>query len=317
MADKGRVLTDKKLEEMERHLSAIYSRAHKEISEKYENYILKFEAADEKKRKLLDNGKITKKQYEHWRKGQIATGAHWRNMKEQTAKQLLRVNQIAVAYVNDKLPEIYSINYNWSAKNLENQINNAISFELVDAQTVKDLSLAGNKSFLPYKKLDPAKDIPWNMQNINAEVLQGILQGESIPKIAKRIQNVENINKVSAIRTARTAVTTVENQARQETAEKLVEMGTIVKKVWLSVGDKRTRSWHLAASRDYSESKAIPVDEPFIVGGEKMMRPGDTSLGASGMNIYNCRCSSKNIVVGFKSTLPPELRGKYKVKFNG
>ena len=317
MADKGRVLTDKKLEEMERHLSAIYSRAHKEISEKYENYILKFEAADEKKRKLLDSGKITKKQYEHWRKGQIATGAHWRNMKEKTAKQLLHVNQIAVAYVNDQLPEIYSINYNWSAKNLEKQINNAISFELVDTQTVKDLSLAGNKSFLPYKKLDPTKDIPWNMQKINAEVLQGILQGESIPKIAKRIQNVENINKVSAIRTARTAVTTVENQARQETAEKLVEMGAIVKKVWLSVGDKRTRDWHKQAANDYSEEKAIPVNSLFVVNGEKMSRPGDAEHGATGANLYNCRCSSKNIVVGFKSTLPPELRGKYKVKFNG
>lgn len=317
MADKAHILTDKKLEEMERHLSAIYSRAHKELSEKYENYILKFKAADEKKRKLLDSGKITKKEYENWRKGQIATGAHWRKMKEQTARQLLEVNKIALAYVNDQLPEIYAINYNWSARNLEGQVHNAISFELVNAQTVKDLSLAGDKSFLPYKELDPAKDIPWNMKNINAEVLQGILQGESIPKIAERIQNVENMNKVSAIRSARTIVTSAENKARQDTAESLAKMGAIVKKVWLSVGDNRTRDWHREAANNYSEDKAIPIDELFEVNGEKMMRPGDAEHGASGMNLYNCRCSSKNIVVGFKSTLPPELRGKYKVKFNG
>ena len=125
------------------------------------------------------------------------------------------------------------------------------------------------------------------------------------------------MNKVSAIRMARTAVTAAENKARQDNAEKLEEMGVIVKKVWLSVSDGRTRDWHKQAANDYSENKAIPIDELFIVAGEKLMRPGDAEHGASGANLYNCRCSSKNIVVGFKSTLPPELRGKYKVKFNG
>ena len=317
MADKAHRLTDKKLEEMERHLSAIYSRAHKEISEKYENYILKFEAADEKKRKLLDSGKITKKQYEEWRKGQIATGTHWRNMKEQTARQLLHVNEIAVSYINDQLPEIYCYNYNYSAQDFERKFHGEISFELADAQTVKNLSLAGDKNFLPYKEIDPAKDIPWNMQKINAEVLQGIIQGEAIPKIAKRIQNVENMNKVSAVRSARTMVTAVENKARQDNAEALAKMGTIIKKVWLSVGDERTRGWHRAASMNYSESKAIPIDEFFIVAGEKLMRPGDAEHGASGMNLYNCRCSSRNIIAGFKSTLPKNLQGKIEVKFNG
>ena len=33
------------------------------------------------------------------------------------------------------------------------------------------------------------------------------------------------------------------------------------------------------------------MDEPFIVGGEKLMFPGNKSLGASGWNLYNCRCS--------------------------
>lgn len=317
MADEARILTDEKLEKMERHLSAIYSRAHKELSEKYENYILKFEEADKKKRKLLENGKITEREYQRWRKGQIATGSYWRNMKEQTAKQLLHVNEIALAYVNDQLPEIYAINYNWSAKDLEMQIHNAISFELVDAQTVKNLSLIGDKSLLPYKEIDPTKDIPWNMQKINAEVLQGILQGESILKIAKRIRNVEKMNKVSSIRSARTAVTAAENKARQDSAESLEKMGAIVKKAWLSVGDSRTRDWHKQAANDYSEEKAIPVNSLFVVNGEEMSRPGDAEHGATGSNLYNCRCSSKNIVVGFKSTLPPELRGKYKVKFNG
>ena len=38
MADKAHRLTDEKLEEMEKRLSAIYSRAEKEIQEKAEKY---------------------------------------------------------------------------------------------------------------------------------------------------------------------------------------------------------------------------------------------------------------------------------------
>lgn len=294
MSDKGRTLTDKKLEEMERHLSAIYSRAHKELSEKYENYILKFEEADEKKRKLLENGKITEREYQRWRKGQIATGSYWRNMKEQTAKQLLRVNEIALAYVNDQLPEIYAINYNWSAKDLEMQIDNAISFELVDAQTVKNLSLIGDKSLLPYKEIDPTKDIPWNMQKINAEVLQGILQGESIPKIAKRIRNVENMNKVSAIRSARTMVTGTENKGRQDRYSEADAKGIILQKEWLETSDNRTRHSHRHKPEGVG-GEIVDQDQPFSNG---LMFPGDPNGEPS--EVYNCRCTLVAIVKGFK-----------------
>lgn len=39
MADKAHVLTDLKLEEMEKRLSAIYSRAEKEIGERWKEYL--------------------------------------------------------------------------------------------------------------------------------------------------------------------------------------------------------------------------------------------------------------------------------------
>jgi hypothetical protein len=68
------------------------------------------------------------------------------------------------------------------------------------------------------------------------------------------------------------------------------------------------------AGADYgSDDKSIPIDQPFIVDGEELMFPGDPS--ASGKNVWNCRCSRRNVVKGFKSILPPEKRGKIKVKF--
>ena len=213
MADTAHRLTDEKLEKMERHLSAIYRRAKKEIQKTADEYFDKFHKQDEAKRKLLEQGKITEDEYKKWRKNKIMYGKRFTEMKEQCAKQLLNVNETAVAYVNDQLPEIYAINYNALAKSVDGV--GGYVFTLLDANTVKHLAMA-DKSLLPYKKLDPAKDIPWNMKKINTETLQGIIQGESMDKIAKRIRNVQEMNRTQAIRTERNIVTGGENTGRQD-----------------------------------------------------------------------------------------------------
>ena len=59
MADKAHRLTDEKLEEMEKRLSAIYSRAEKEIQKTADEYFSKFAKQDEAKRKLVEQGKLT------------------------------------------------------------------------------------------------------------------------------------------------------------------------------------------------------------------------------------------------------------------
>ena len=58
MADKAHRLTDEKLEEMEKRLSAIYSRAEKEIQKTADEYFARFAKQDEAKRKLVEQGKL-------------------------------------------------------------------------------------------------------------------------------------------------------------------------------------------------------------------------------------------------------------------
>lgn len=297
MADKAHVLTDEKLEEMEKRLSAIYSRAEKEIQKTADEYFSRFAKQDEAKRKLLEQGKITEDEYKKWRKGKVMYGKRFTEMKEQCAKQLLNVNQTALAYVNGELPEVYAINYNA----LESAVDGVggYSFTLVDADTVRNLAVT-DTSLLPYKEIDPAKDIPWNMKKINAETLQGILQGESMDKIAKRIRNVQEMNRTQAIRSARTIVTGAECKGRQDSYQRAKNDGIILRKYWTATYDKRARDWHKEAGNDYTEEKAIEIDDFFIVDGEKMLHPGDAMHGASGHNLYNCRCSIASKVVGFK-----------------
>ncbi len=290
MADTAHAKTDEKLEEMGKRLSAIYSRAEKEIQKTADEYFSKFAKQDEAKRKLLEQGKITEDEYTKWRKGKVMYGKRFTEMKEQCAKQLLNVNQTAMAYINGELPEVYALNYNA----LESSVDGVggYSFTLVDADTVRNLAVT-DTSLLPYKEIDPAKDIPWNMKKINAETLQGILQGESMDKIAKRMMNVQEMNKTQAIRSARTIVTGAENKGRQDSYKRAEEDGIVMKREWLATNDSRTRHWH--AELDGVE---VDVDEPWVNDFGEIMFPGDPS--ADPANTYNCRCSMRAKVIGFK-----------------
>lgn len=58
-------------------------------------------------------------------------------------------------------------------------------------------------------------------------------------------------------------------------------------KVWNTIIDGREREWHNEANQT-----VLPINEPFEVGGELLMYPLDTSLGASADNIANCRCTA-------------------------
>lgn len=289
MADKAHDWTDEKLEEMEERLSAIYSRSMDEIQQKADDYFAQFAADDAKKRKLLADGKITQKDYDKWRKAEIMRGTRFSELKAQVAEQLLHVNETALAYINGELPEVYSVNYNSLADSVDGV--GGYSFTLLDADTVKNLATEDG-SLLPYKEIDPAKDIPWNTKKINAEVLQGVLQGESMDKIADRMQNVQAMNREQAIRTARTIVTSAENKGRQDSYKRAQDDGIIMDRRWIATHDARTRDWH----RDL-DGIEVGVDEPWENDFGDIMFPGDPS--AHPANVYNCRCSMRAVVKGF------------------
>lgn len=301
MADIAHELTDRELEKMERHLSAIYARAEKELQEKVEAYFKRFEELDAKKRELVEAGKLTEKEYKRWRQNKMMTGRHWKQMKEQAAQELLQANRTAQEYINGRLPGVYSLNYNSAGEAIEGAVS-GYSFELVDASTVKNLATS-DKTLLPYKYVDGKKDVRWNTAKVNAEVLQGIVQGESIPNIAKRLQNVTEMNRASAIRNARTTVTSAENKGRMDSLHAAAEKGVITHKVWLAAIDARTREAHRLLDGQEKE-----IDDPFESELGDIMFPGDPD--ADPANVYNCRCTLIYKVIGFGTKdIPSETLG--------
>ena len=299
MADSAHRLTDEKLEEMEKRLSAIYSRANKEIGERWKEYLIESQSEIDELQKAYELAKkggdakeIRKagKKLSNAKRERTLMDKRFKALTETTAAQLANVNKTALAYVNGQLPEVYSINYNALSPSVDGV--GGYSFAMVDADTVKNLANTDN-SLLPYKGLDEKADIRWNVKKMNAEVLQGILQGEPMDKIASRLSKVTDMNETAAIRNARTMVTSAENKGRQDSYKRAEEDGIVMKREWIATNDSRTRHWH--AELDGVE---VDIDEPWENEFGKIMFPGDPS--ADPANTYNCRCSMSAKVIGFK-----------------
>lgn len=306
-AKSARDATDRKLDEMVDALTDIYRRAMEEMDEKARKYFERFQAQDEKMRGKVNAGKITAEEYQEWRKNKLLYGRRFEDFKAQYTYRLANVNEDALAYINGEMPEVYVTNYNGLGTVTVDAANAAfderMAFELVDAETVRILA-AEHPDLLPKKKLDIPRDQRWNAKKMQAEILQGILQGEDIPTIANRLRKVTDMNRESAVRNARTMVTSAENRGRLEGMRKTSEMGIVQKKRWMSSDQPgRTRDWHMPEAFDALE---VDLEKPFVNSVGKIDYPGDP--GAAPENVYNCRCSMASVIVGF---VDPET-GEYK-----
>ncbi len=286
--DEAHVWTDAELEKLESRIAAEYKKAAEELQEKIDDYFEQFKKRDAEQFQLLQDGKITQQQYTQWRLAQIGRGKRFEALRDRVAERMTNANEVAAAYINDHTPGIYSLNRNYAAYTIEQQVGRDVGFDLWDEQTVKRL-VVEQPDLMPYyppkRAVKRGIDLKWGKQQITAQITSGILQGESIKHLADRLQtNIPNMNRTSAIRAARTAVTGAQNAGRLDSYFRAEEMGIKLKKRWLSTLDNRTRHAHALL-----DGQTQPNDKPFhsILG--DIMFPGDPS--ATPANIYNCRCT--------------------------
>jgi len=298
MAD-SRDWTDEELKNMEKKINSIYKEAESGIRKKWDEFMgsaekkvgeyeKKVEQAEKKgDQKAIDKAK---KQLQNQKVKMMTGNEYYRQMIDETTDRLANTNNIAISYMNDKIPTIYRKVYNWAEPD---EVRIDIRLNVRDENTVKRMIKDGDIK-LPYKKLDIPKDKRWNTKQLNSSVLQGILQGESIPQLSKRIMPIVDNNKNAAVRNARTMVTGAENRGKSDRFKDLQDRGAVIKKVWIATPDSRTRDFHLSLDGQEKE-----LDEPFIDGnGNEVMFPGDPDAAAE--TVYNCRCSMISDIVGFR-----------------
>lgn len=119
--------------------------------------------------------------------------------------------------------------------------------------------------------------------DIRAIVSRGITDGLSERDIAAQIAAVAPTKSASRAQTiARTETHSASAFSAQSSAE---ATGLTLVKVWVSARGERTRPDH-----DEADGQRRALNEPFIVGGEPLMYPGDSN--GSPEQIINCRCVS-------------------------
>jgi HK97 family phage portal protein len=125
-------------------------------------------------------------------------------------------------------------------------------------------------------------------EEIGHAVAYGAVKGESVQQIANRIGSVYDteIKTTRAQRIATTEANTAANHGAMQAAKDVSDSsGFSLQKQWVTMGDEHVRKAHSEA-----EGEIVDLDAPFVVGGEELLYPGDSSLGASASNTVFCRC---------------------------
>ena len=291
--------TDVELDALEKRIVAEYSKAGREVKKKAQEYFRKFRAQDLEMLARLEDGEITEEYYRLWRMNQLGRGERWEKLADNLAQRVTAANMTASVYINDTTPGIYSFNHNYEAYSIEKVAAN-VSFTLMDEQTVKRL-LMRRVRILPVTQVKERTDLSWNKRSLQKELLSGIMQGESIDKMAARFTHVTGMNRTSAVRNARTAVTGAQNAGRYTAISEANEMGCKAEKQWMATLDRRTRKSH-----QHMDLEHVPVEQQFSNG---CMYPGDMDC-RDGAEIYNCRCT-------MVSYLSPELMAEPMTRWTG
>lgn len=120
-------------------------------------------------------------------------------------------------------------------------------------------------------------------QKLTGSLQEGLSAGETFQELAARVKQYYTTATESRAETVALTETNIAVNSGRFIGMK--EVGADLK-AWISSNLANVRPEHLAAEKDYADG--IRIDEPFMVGGEPLLHPGDPQ-GSPG-NVINCRC---------------------------
>jgi uncharacterized protein with gpF-like domain len=128
--------------------------------------------------------------------------------------------------------------------------------------------------------LEQAQEI---IRQATAEAVElGLGEAETATLIQRQVGEIGgDLSRLRSRIISRTESHAASNASTQMAAK---SSGLPMQKEWIASGGERTRTTHLSA-----HGQKVGMDEPFNVGGELLMVPGDTN--GSAKNTINCRCA--------------------------
>lgn len=304
---------DEQTEQLEERLTALYANAENEIRAKWDDFMSGFEKEDTARRKLVESGSMPEDEYTAWRKTQILKSNQYSKAVESMSNMLVETDVAAMATVNEELPQVVAESYDFvqglGFQAAEEAGLTSGTFQIYNARTVQAL-IKDNPDLMPKPTVDIPEDQRWSKERINREITQGIVQGESIPKIANRLRQVTTMDRNAAVRNARTAMTGAENLGRYQSAQDLRENGIPIEEVWMATPDDRTRESHRlldGTTRDESGYFGVGIiDTPLRFAGDPLGAPEE---------VYNCRCRTGIVLQGIDHSQDGALYAEFMKQF--
>ena len=281
--DPGTLATDKAIIKLGKELTGVYQDAAAEMQTKLADFLKKYGPEMKELELKFADGTIDAAELQHLKMLMLQKSIMGQKM-DQLAGVMLNANQKAAAMINGEQLGVFADNANYQSYQITQDAKMDLMFSIYDESTVQKL-IQEKPELLPPKTVNGKKDKAWNQKVISGAVLQSVIQGESIPQLARRIATqTGETNMKAMMRYARTAMTSAQNAGRMEMLHRAQGMGIKVKKVWLATLDGRTRDSHR-----HLDGQVRDVDKPFDSELGKIMFPGDPS--AEPGDVYNCRCT--------------------------
>ena len=266
MIDKAHKDTDKIIEEIEKELKYNYQECLKLLKKELKKVTDEINAIegekDEIKRGVL-----------------LRRSKRLKKFINKISNDLQKANEQAVNIVKNNSLDVYLINHDFATYNIEIESGIDTEYNLMNRDSVKKILT---------KELSPFTEMAYNglvdkdilTRELKRELIQSVMLGESIQKLAKRIQNVTKKNWNDSIRIARTEMTRVQKSGRYDAFKRGEELGLKLKKRWVSTLDSRTRRSHARLM-----GETVGLDEKFSNG---LSYPGGIGKASE---VINCRCT--------------------------
>jgi len=232
-----------------------------------------------------------------------------KKLEDQIFKELKNISKESykIAVKNNTL--IVNDSYNRSWFGYTKELSAFVAFGKINPDLVKQIVL---EPYPGVKLVDLIKNVnATDINKIRLEIGQGLLQGEGVQKIARRIRDILNISLNRANRIVRTEALSAQSKALELSNQKAKEQGIEIRELWDATLDSRTRQTHRSA-----DGKVKNKDGDFIVGGVKftsprIVSPRNTS-GNTARERINCRCSMFTEIEDVPETLKTRAKKQSK-----
>ncbi len=284
-------LADEAAARLSRRFGRIYAQAWREMRGKFEKAMEDYGREREGRLKALDGTPEARKEFRAWCESRLANAQWLEAMADGLAARAADADGLAMAAVRDEAPRVYAENANMAAYSIERSIGAMTSFTLLDEDAVRLLAMESGALVpeVPYPKVKRAKDARWNRQRFRSAITQGILQGESVPGVARRVESVVGMDRRAATRAARTALTGAQNAGRVNAYRRMADEGCRIRQEWMAERDTLTRDSHRKL-----DGERVEVGGSWEAERGELRFPGDPR--AHPAETWNCRCAVRPVV---------------------